>query len=146
MDSNKCYRAMCQHMHKDKDCPECTCTVFVDPSTVEHDVTTPCINCEHSYGHHYTRGRKGHDCYSCEMANKTCAGFSSKLSETDLPIKVGYKFILKHSHIHGRVIKIDGKNITIQLETGTSTTLSYSDLDKNSKADDPITKYLIDTP
>ena len=146
MDTNKCYRAMCQHIHKDKDCPECTCTVFIDSAYMSKVLDTICTNCNCIYGAHYNRGRKGADCLTCDLANTPCKGFSPKVAEIELPIKVGYKFVLKHSHVHGKVIKINGKDITIRLENGTSTTLSYSDLDKNSKPDDPITKYLIDTP
>lgn len=146
MELTRCYRAMCQHMHKDKDCPECTCTVFIDPTYMTKGHLTSCVNCTHTHGNHYNRGVKGHDCGVCEAVGISCVGFNPKVAEIELPIKVGYKFVLKHAHIHGKVTKIDGKNITIELENGTSTTLSYSDLDKNSKADDPITKYLIDTP
>lgn len=150
MESNECYRAICQHMHKDKDCPECACTVFVDPSQMPENLrrglATICVNCNCIFGYHYNRGRKGSDCNACSINGKSCIGFSPKVAEIELPIKVGYKFVLKHSHVHGKVTNIDGKNVTIQLETGTSTTLSYGDLDKNSKPDDPITKYLIDTP
>ena len=148
MESSRCYRDMCQHIHRDKDCPECICTVFVDPTSMptSNILDVICTNCNCPFGHHYNRGRKGSDCNTCVISGNECIGFSPKVTEIELPIKVGYKFVLKHAHVHGKVTKIDGKNITIELENGTSTTLSYSDLDKNSKADDPITKYLIDTP